>query len=75
MAERPRVITRQDKPTNAGFRLASTERLRHTRGAYARLLEQMLSNDAGAVAVQNVTAYIRELDEALASRAAAPEAA
>ncbi len=75
MAERPRVITRQDKPTNAGFRLASTERLRHTRGAYARLLEQLAFYGAGDVAVWHIEGYLAELDEALASRAAAPEAA
>ncbi len=57
-------------PTNSGFRFADTERLRRTRAAYARLLEQMEAHGAGGTAIQNVERYLTELDAALAAREA-----
>jgi len=64
------AINHQAEPTNAGFRLADSERLRHTRSAYARLLEQMAFYGAGDVATWNVERYLIELDAELAAREA-----
>lgn len=65
---RPTTL-RQDEPANSEFYLLDRQALLRAREAYRRLLRQIRDDPAaGLTAEENVRAYLRELDEALAAR-------